>query len=225
MAEYHEYVDGIRAILQSGQLPGDGALRELADGYARACAEANERLTACLRLLNQGLRAEAIHQAETEPNLIAALTSLDFPERPHWDELAEQKGLVRSQVLNLDAARAMSKAYTEQEPLSDLLKRHRKQALAQAPLSKRLTTLRKIASKDSDSPIWREDIQKYEQARLLQLNTEADRAVLSLDAKWLKNLATELDDPQWLTPPPATLSRKVHDHLAQIYRVQARRHA
>ena len=75
MADYHAYVDGIRVILQSGQLPEEVALRELAAGYARVCAEANERLVGGLRLLDQGLRAVAIHQAEIEPNLLSALTA------------------------------------------------------------------------------------------------------------------------------------------------------
>jgi hypothetical protein len=96
MADYHEIVDEIRTAVQSGELPWDGALRELADGYAVACAEANERLAGLTRLLNQGLRAEAIHQAEMEPNLLSMLAALDFPERPQWDALTEQRHLTRA---------------------------------------------------------------------------------------------------------------------------------
>ncbi len=53
MSDYHEIVDEMRTAMQSGELPWDGRLRELADGYAAACAEANERLAGLTRLLNQ----------------------------------------------------------------------------------------------------------------------------------------------------------------------------
>jgi hypothetical protein len=223
MADYHQYVDGIRAVLQSGQLPEEGTLRELADGYARACTESNERLTSCTRLLHQGLRAEAIHQAEIEPNLLSTLTSLDFPERAEWDALTEEKGLVRPQALNLDAATALNEAYAQHDPLRELLRRHRRMALAQTSLAKRLALLRVIANQDPDTPIWREDIQKYEQTRLLQVRAEADRAATSCDTATLQSLVAELEDTRWSTRPSAALARKVCDDLTQVRKVQARR--
>jgi hypothetical protein len=223
MADYHEYVDGIRAILQSGQLPDEATLRDLAGGYARTCAEANERLMACVRLLHQGLRAEAIHQAETEPNLLGTLTSLDFPQRAEWDELTDDKGLVRSQALNLDAARELNEAYAEHDPLRDLLRRHRRMALAHASLPKRLALLRTIASQDPNTPVWRDDIQNYERARLLQVQEEANRALTRMDTEGLQSLLTELEDTRWTTPPPAPLVRRVHEELTQVRRVQGRR--
>src|SRR3954465_2999637 len=103
MPDHLQYGGGIRAMLRSGQIPEDGALGELAQGYAAACAEANERLTGCARLLSQGLRGEAIHLAEIEPNLLAMLTALDFAERADWGEFVEANGLPRAQPLNLEA--------------------------------------------------------------------------------------------------------------------------
>src|SRR5690348_10306034 len=177
MAEYHEYVDEIRAALQAGLLPDDGTLRVLADGYAGACAEANERLTSCTRLLHLGRRAEAIHQAEMEPDLVSMLTTLDFPERPDWDALTEQRGLTRAQALKLDEAGELNAAYAQLDPLRDLLRRYRRLALMQAPLSKRLEVLRTIADRDPNTPIWREDVREHEKVRLQQVRVEAGRAV------------------------------------------------
>ncbi len=172
MADYHEIVDEILDLaVQSGELPWDGRLRELADGYAAACAEANERLAGLTRLLNQGLRAEAIQQAEIEPNLLSMLAALDFPERPQWDALTDQRRLTRAQGLNLDGAVALNEAYAQHDPLRELLRRYRRMALAQAPLSRRLAVLRTIADKDSGTPMWREDIVEHEKARLLQVRS------------------------------------------------------
>src|SRR4051812_33531829 len=193
MSDYTRYVDGIRAMLQSGQLVEEAVLYELSEGYAKACAEANERLTGCTRLLGQGLRGEAIHQAEIEPNLLSMLTTLDFPERPDWDALVDANELFRAQPLNLDAAAALNEAYALHDPLRDLLRRHRRMALAQVPLTKRIELLRAIAAQDPDTPLWREDVKEYEQARLTRIPAELGRAVVADDVTALQNLVAELE--------------------------------
>jgi hypothetical protein len=223
MAEYHEFVDQIRAVLQAGQLPDEGTLQVLAEGYAAACAEANERLTSCTRLLHAGRRAEAIHQAEIDPNLLSMLTTLDFPEREDWDALSEQRGLTRAQALKLDDAVALNEAYAQHDPLRDLLRRYRRLALAQAPLAKRIEVLRTIAERDPDTPTWREDVREHEKVRLQQVRVEVGRAAALEDPRALEDLANELETAPWSTPPPPALTRKVHDELGHVRQVLARR--
>src|ERR1700722_10069861 len=89
MADYHQTVDQIRAFVQSSDQTRNGFLESLASTYAEACVEVNQRMGRCHRLLQQGLRSEAIQLAESEPNLLESLTALDFPERVDWDELAQ----------------------------------------------------------------------------------------------------------------------------------------
>ena len=62
-------------------------LDNLASRYSEACTEVNQRLGNCQRLLQQGLRSEAIQLADSEPKLLDASTAVDFPERSTWDEL------------------------------------------------------------------------------------------------------------------------------------------
>src|SRR5262249_22113238 len=113
--------------------------------------------------------------------------------------------------------------YTQQDPLRELLRRYRRMALAQAPLSRRLAVLRTIAEKDPGTPIWREDILEHEKARLLQVRLEAARALTDADSATLASLVADPDDPRWSRPPPAGLTRKLHDALRNVRRLVARR--
>ncbi len=93
MSDYHEIVEQIRTALHAGDPVHNGRLAGLATAYADACAEAAQRLARCHRLLHQGLRSEAIQLAESEPKLLDALTVLDFPERPEWDDMVRMHDL------------------------------------------------------------------------------------------------------------------------------------
>ncbi len=93
MADYHNIVEQIRTALHSGDPGHNGRLAGLASAYADACAEAAQRLGRCHRLLQQGLRTEAIQLAESEPKLLDALAVLDFPERPEWDDMVQARDL------------------------------------------------------------------------------------------------------------------------------------
>ncbi len=81
MPDLHQVVDQIRAFVQSSDQTRSALLDGLASAYAEACAGVNQRLARCQRLLQHGLRSEAIQLAESEPKLLAASAALDFPER------------------------------------------------------------------------------------------------------------------------------------------------
>jgi hypothetical protein len=222
MADYQHVVDGIRGVVQSGHSNGEASLQDLAGAYAGVCARANERLQRCARLLQQGLRAEAIHYAETEPNLLNLVAALDFPERPEWDEIAAQRGLPGAPPLNLDAATALNQSYAEHDPLRDLLRRQRRLVLVDAPLTQRLRLLRTLAEQDPGNPIWPEDVRAHEQARLAQVSGEAAGAAAREDVVALERLLDELRDPAWSTPP-SRLIQTVAKELRRVQRQRARR--
>jgi hypothetical protein len=73
MADFHRIVEQIRTTLHSGDPGHNVRLAGLATAYAEACAEAAQRLGRCHRLLQQGLRSEAIQLAESEPKLLDSL--------------------------------------------------------------------------------------------------------------------------------------------------------
>ena len=82
-------VDEIRVYLQSLDRADRPRLRALAEQYSVACAEVNDRLSRCFSYLRQGLRAEAIHLADTPPAVMELLSILDFTERAEWEERSE----------------------------------------------------------------------------------------------------------------------------------------
>ncbi len=84
MPDLHQIVDQIRAFLQSSDQTRSDSLQGLASAYAEACGEVNQRLGRCQRLLQQGLRSEAIQLADAEPMLLHATAALEFPERAAW---------------------------------------------------------------------------------------------------------------------------------------------
>src|SRR6516165_1407149 len=169
MTDPHQIVEQIRVILHAGDPARNGRLGALATAYAGACHEVTQRLGRCHRLLQQGLRSEAIQLAEAEPNLLETLAALDFPERAEWDDLVHLHDLEPAPNLPIEPARRLNEAYAEENPLQDLLRRHRRLALQRAPLRSRIGVLRQLASRDPGNPIWTDDLRAFEGNRFLQI--------------------------------------------------------
>ena len=89
MADAHHVVEAIRALLHPGQTPDEGTLRGLAEDYAAACAEANDRLLTCgLVCSTRGWGPRQSSGRAGIPGLLELVAALDFPERAAWDALA-----------------------------------------------------------------------------------------------------------------------------------------
>src|SRR5437899_1266484 len=78
MTNSQETVDQIRSFLQSADQTLTESAKQLAEAYASACQEINTGLRRCAEFLQQGLRSEAIHLAEAEPQQVATGPS-SFP--------------------------------------------------------------------------------------------------------------------------------------------------
>ena len=113
-------------------------LDELGEGDAEACAEVSQRLVRCQRLLQQGLRSEAIQLAEVQPRLLDAVASLEFPERGAWDELVQDERLAEAARFQVEVAAYLNEADAEEDPLQDLLRAHRRLALIRGPIKTRI---------------------------------------------------------------------------------------
>ena len=121
MADYNQIVDQIRAFLQASDQTRNARLEGLASDFAAACAEVNQRLVRCQRLVQQGLRSEAIQLAEVEPRLFDAMTTLEFAEREQWDELVGIYDLAVAPRLSVESGAVLNEAYGQEHPLQDLL--------------------------------------------------------------------------------------------------------
>jgi hypothetical protein len=209
MVDIPQIIDEIRSFLQSDDQTFREELRVLATGYRESCIAADRRLKQCNRLLAQGLRAEALHEADGEPKLLELLTLLDFPERQDWEDIVATYGLDAAPRIDPGLASALIEAYAEADPLSDLLRQHRLLALSRAGLARRIAVLGQIAELDPNNGIWEEDLRSYEKARQREIASEAEAALRQRDAATLARLCVELRDTPWRELPPVTLVQSV----------------
>jgi hypothetical protein len=207
MLDYQRIVDDVRSSMFSNSVEGVDFLRGAAADYSVACDEINERLRRCGALLRQGLRSEAIHLAEIEPNLLDVVATLDFPERGQWEQVVSHYGIVPPVPLLLDVAADLNEAYAIEQPLAELLKHHRLLALAHAPLTHRVNTLRSLVQADGHNPVWIEDLQIFETERLKELQHEVADAAEAGDLMTLASLDDELRSDGWSSMPSASLVR------------------
>jgi hypothetical protein len=222
MSEIHQVIDKIREFMNSEDGTIRGEHQQLAEDYAKACTEANQRLKQCERLLQQGLRTEALHAAEAKPLLLDLVAALQFPERAEWVETVQSHDLMAPPVLFLDSAAALNEAYAQQDPLADLLRRHHLLVLSRAPLSERIAILAQIAARDPDTPHWEDDLRSYQKVRLRQIVEEATPAAHHRDLAALNGLVHELEATNWLEPPPSSLLQGVKATAVKVRRANAR---
>ncbi|MGC1274170.1 MAG: hypothetical protein WBC44_10725, partial [Planctomycetaceae bacterium] len=223
MSTHQQLTDDVRGLLQAEDQRLTDEVRRLAAEYAPACRTANERLRRCMELIGRGLRSEAIQLAEVEPPILDLVNELDLAElQAGWDELCSLYDLPRAEPLRLELAEAIHEAYADLEPLNALLTKHRKLALARAPMPLRIDVLRKLVTADVQSPFWDDDLRAYERARLREIETAAREAAKSRDVEQLASLLEEVGSPDWRERPKADLVRKVKAFAGQIRRGSAR---
>jgi hypothetical protein len=228
MADAQRVVEGIRNFLHSGHQTALEALKSMAQEYSDACQEVNRRLARCEEFLRQGLRSEAIHFAQAEPNLLDVLSILDFPERQEWDQVVAHYNLPPPPVFPMDTAAALNQAYAQVAPLDELLKKHRLLALARAPLGERLTVLRQIAQMDASNPMWNQDILAFEQVRVRQLRAEVEQLQRHGGEPPLAQLETlynELQSGPWRVPVPADVTGTIEQMFSALRDKQLRARA
>lgn len=201
--------DRIRATINRRDGVSEEALEPLALAYGLEVEQLNERLSKCVQLLRKGLRSEAIQQANIRPNLFEWAANLDFPEIEDWLEILQFYHIATPQPLNRDAIQQLQEAMVEEQPLEELLRQHRRLAIGRAPLAWRLKVLRAIARLDAMNPVWCEDLEAWEKARLKEIPAELNQAVNNNDFSECSKLAIEITQGQWQVPPPDSLVRSV----------------
>ena len=222
MADHHQIVDQIRAFVQSSDQTRNGVLESLASTYADACVEINQRMGRCHRLLQQGLRSEAIQLADSEPKVLDSLAALDFPERADWDELVQIYELAAAPKLAIEQAQFLNEAYAQEDPLQDLLRMHRRLALQRASVKPRIAIMRKIAAQDANNSIWADDLRTFEKARFREVQSAAAVAVQNRNLAALSQLLAEIEQQTWVEPPPKALVQALRKADAQFRGQQTR---
>src|SRR6056297_1645622 len=154
-------VDKIRRALEKRDGIAEEEMRPLADAYREQVQQVNQRLDDAVMLLRKGLRSEAIQRVEMTPNALDAAAELEFPEWDEWNEILQFMAIPLPPKLNQDHVAQINEAIIESLPLEALLRRHRRLAIAKAPLAGRLRTLRQIARVDSKNAVWNDDLEVW----------------------------------------------------------------
>ena len=144
LSDYQNAASLARACVETGA----GVDKETLEGAVKDMAAAVVEVNVRLRKAAAELRANNIDQAvllcEISPNLIESVEVLYLAEQDMWQQLVESQGLSLGEPLLVDRAGDLNEAYALQQPLAELMKRHRLLAIAHAPLAERLAVLRKL---------------------------------------------------------------------------------
>ena len=220
MADLYELIERVQVTLASSRSPGKEQLRELHKELDGQIRHANKRLRECDALLANGHRTEAIQLSEQEPALLDIVSVLDFAELPEWNDFVAELGLTVAPELQIDIAADLNRAYSEDAPLEQLLRRFRLYSLARAPLRTRIAMLKKIANLDAENPVWQRDQCAYEEVRLRQIKDEFRDANRNDDMEKLRELAEELRG-KWLIQPGRRLADRVNQAIRSLNSVYA----
>lgn len=219
MADYQRVVEFLRDFRGSTVQTVTEEVREAAAEYARLCTSANDRLRQCNVLLQRGLRSEAINLAEASPNLLDLVAALDLPDPEGWSEFCQRSDLEVPPSLQIDRAAALNDAYNQDQPLEQLFSKHRRLALAQAPVLERLQVMREIAGIDP-SPFWEKDIRLFEGARFKELRVNFATAIRDKDTSAVQTLASEVLESPWMEPPPPDLQTAANEVAGRVQLTQ-----
>ncbi len=214
--EINELVSEIQLLLVSETKPIEEELMDLAGRHEDIVRETTKWLKSVDRLLQKGLRSEAIELAEREPNLNEVVIALDFPELDAWNELLARYEMQAIPDLPEGIAADLNDAYGVSAPVERLLQKHRTAALSRAPLSQRLQILRRLAVADKSSPAWPQDIREFEKHRLTELRNELDAAIREGSLDTLATLDNELKSGDWSSPVPVEMKKKAAEAHAKV---------
>ena len=223
MTELHKFVTTLAEYVVSDNMEVPDAVKTAAGLYAKECEKTNDRLVSCDQLLKNHQRAEALRQAQLEPDVLKVYSELDFPNRERWEETALQIGLPVPPRLNAKLARRLNKSYAEAQSTDDILRQHRLLALQRAPVQRRLEVLRLLSAAEPNNLGWSEDVQDFEAARFDEIRAAINDPTKSNNWAIVRSLLDDLQPDQWLTPPPLDLVAAVQERHDDMRRKQGER--
>lgn len=204
----------IRRCLASPTSIDESVLAEHADHYSQICSELNLKLLQAAKLIDRGLRDDALALLGPDNEVIELFELCEFPERDEWCELTEIFGLEAPPPLDFDAAAKVNHTFALLGDLEKLLNIHRALALSRAPLAQRMQVLHALSKRDTENPIWNDDLRSFRDFRSRQLVEEIDTAISSEDYALIEGLKRELEGPVWNGSAEPKLLAKLTTSLA-----------
>ncbi|MFQ5732318.1 MAG: hypothetical protein ACE5KM_10235 [Planctomycetaceae bacterium] len=212
MADLYDLIERVQVTLASSRRPEQEQLRDLHGALTDQIRRANRRLRECDDLLAKGHRTEAIQLAEQDPPLLDVVAILDFAEMPEWNDFVAELDLPVAPELQIEIAADLNRAYSDDAPLEQHLRRLRLYSLARSPLRTRIALLQKIAALDAGNPVWESDRRSYEEVRLRQIHEEFQTANRNRDLETLRELSAELRR-KWLVKPGKQMIGRVNQAI------------
>jgi len=216
MSDYQQIPGSIRSLLATKSQTWTQHAVDLATQYALLCDETNQRLRRCAEYLRRGMWSAATHLADCQPNLVQAVASLEFPERPAWADLCVTNGMAAPAILETACLEKLKVAYEREKVLQPLLSRQRLLAIAKAPTRARLEVARLLASEDPDNTAWSDEILSLESVRLLELQTESRSALQTHNEAASRAVQEEVTHSSWRREIPEGLVRNLEETVADI---------
>jgi hypothetical protein len=217
MIALSDSLDIIRNFLNSINAQPDETVRMAAEVYRTHQAAAATRLRQCAYYLDRELVGEAVHLASQEPNLLQQCLTLAFPELTEWIKQAELNSLPTPIGIIADNdVQRLNQAFLREETVREALARHRRLAMAKAPLQIRLEAVRALVKADPMAYGWPEDLKKLESLRLKELHEQILAALDRCDPDELIRLEAELDPELWQSKPPDNWLVSIRQTLSDV---------
>lgn len=211
MPDTRDITQRIAGWLRADSLPDEEQAALTAEAYARLSQRAAARLDRCAALLADGLRTEAVHEANAQPPLLDEMAALELPDLSDWADSCRRRSWAVPEAMRPDVAGMLNQAYAEEAQLEPLLQEHRLRCLVRAPIGARLVSLRALAAADPSNRRWQEGLAELERARWTEIRDEL--AAARGDAAKLESLHRELHDHPHAVAPPADLTRALDEAL------------
>jgi hypothetical protein len=209
MANLPQITEDIRTLISAGDLGKTMRLEQLARDLADESRPILDRIRRCEEYLQKGLRSEAIQLAKTEPDLLDSINLLEFQDRDLWDQTMSLYGLPIAARPSQESAAALNQAYSDEEPLKPLLKKHRLLALSRAPYLERMNVIREMLRIDPSNIAFQEDLSIFELWRIESIRSEIAEAKKNFDLAKILDLLNEVDNTHWVNPLPPNIVKEI----------------
>lgn len=183
----------IRSVIENPEAVPAAELGGLATRYQDYCAQANARLRQVSELIGKNMVSEALRLAGSEPPLAELCAELNSVGADRWRDLCSRKGWAVAEPLLPAALQLLKAAATSGVALEPLLREYRK-AVRAGDTSRVVRLLRQIARLDAKNPAWVEDLRRFEQKRLGEIQTMLQAPAQKNGKALLLPLLVELDE-------------------------------
>lgn len=205
-------------LLVPGSIPDDDGAA-LAREYADLCNQANDRLQLCANYIASNRQSEAIHAAESKPELLDLCTILELEDSERWQKLCSSKKWPVAPAIDGQSLERINECYSSAMALEPIVKEYRKAARAKE-LKQAIALLRRLKKVDPQNGNWHEDLKAFETKRIAEIQKESMQAREKDDIPVLSQLLREIDSA-WQVQPSDSLKNEIRSAYDQIRRKKA----